>query len=118
MSSRCWKESGEKWDCRQRSQLEAPFGVFDHGVGSAERNTVDINGSIVTPRLNVGAPGYWAYLLPRFQLGGAADLAGRTSFGYADIVFTLPLRAAGDAGKSRSEISGPTEIWFATDERR
>jgi lipid A 3-O-deacylase len=72
------------------TQFEARFGVFDHGVGSAERNTVDINGSFVTPRLNVGVPGYWAYLLPRFQLGGAANLAGRTSFGYADVLLTLP----------------------------
>jgi len=71
--------------------LEARFGAFDHGVGSAERNTVDINGSIVTPRLNVGAPGYWAYLLPRFQLGGAVNLAGRISFAYADITLTLPI---------------------------
>jgi Lipid A 3-O-deacylase (PagL) len=73
------------------TQFEARFGVFDHGVGSAERNTVDINGSFVTPRLNLGIPGYGAYLLPRFQLGGAANLAGRTSFGYADVLFTLPI---------------------------
>ena len=72
-------------------QFEARFGTFDHGVGSVERNTVDINSSIVTPRLNVGAPGYWAYFLPRFQLGGAVNLAGRTSFGYADIALTLPI---------------------------
>jgi lipid A 3-O-deacylase len=73
------------------TQFEARFGVFDHGVGSIERNTVDINGSFVTPRLNLDVPGYWAYLVPRFQLGGAANLAGRTSFGYADVVFTLPI---------------------------
>jgi hypothetical protein len=73
------------------TQFEARFGVFDHGVGSAERNTVDINGSIVTPRLKLGVSGYAAYFLPRFQLGGAANLAGRTSFGYADVLFTLPI---------------------------
>jgi Lipid A 3-O-deacylase (PagL) len=73
------------------TQLEARFGVFDHGVGSAERNTVDINGSIVTPRLKLGVSGYAAYFLPRFQLGGAANLAGRTSFGYSDVLFTLPI---------------------------
>ena len=71
--------------------FEVRFGAFDHGVGSVERNTVDINGSILTPRLNVGVPGYWAYLLPRFQLGGAVNLAGRTSFAYADIALTLPI---------------------------
>jgi hypothetical protein len=73
------------------TQFEARFGLFEHGVGSAERNTVDINGSFVTPRLNLGIPGYWGYLIPRFQLGGAANLAGRTSFGYADVLFTLPI---------------------------
>ena len=73
------------------THFEARMGVFDHGVGSAERNTVDINGSFVTPRLNVPATGYWAYFIPRLQLGGAANLEGRTSFGYADILFTLPI---------------------------
>jgi hypothetical protein len=29
------------------------LGVFDHGVGSIEHNTFDINGAIVTPRLNL-----------------------------------------------------------------
>jgi hypothetical protein len=30
-------------------------------------------------------------LLPRFQLGGAVNLSGRTSFAYADAVITLPV---------------------------
>jgi lipid A 3-O-deacylase len=72
-------------------QFEGRFGVFDHGVSSPEGHTVDINGSFLTPRLNVGVPGYWAYFLPRFQLGGAVNLARRTSFAYADAVFTLPI---------------------------
>ena len=45
----------------------------------------------MTPRLNFGVTGYGAYFLPRFQLGGAANLAGRTSFGYADVLITLPM---------------------------
>jgi lipid A 3-O-deacylase len=72
-------------------QFEGRLGVFAHGVRSPEGHTVDINGSILTPRLNVGAPGYWANLLPRFQLGGAFNLEGRTSIAYADAVFTLPI---------------------------
>jgi hypothetical protein len=63
------------------TQFEARFGVFDHGVGSAERNTVDINGSIVTPRLQTRCTGICGLLSARFQLGGAANLASRTSFG-------------------------------------
>jgi lipid A 3-O-deacylase len=72
-------------------QIEVRFGAFDHGVGSAEHNTVDINGSVLTPRLNLGVSGYWAYLLPRFQVGGAVNLAGRTSFYYSGIALTLPI---------------------------
>jgi lipid A 3-O-deacylase len=73
------------------SQFEARFGVFAAGIGSVEQGTADLNGSFLTPRLNVGAPGYLAYLLPRFQLGGAVNLSGRTSFAYFDAAFTLPI---------------------------
>jgi hypothetical protein len=73
------------------SQFEARFGVFAAGIGSSEQGTADLNGSFLTPRLNVGIPGYWAYLLPRLQLGGAVNLSGRTSFAYADAVITLPI---------------------------
>jgi hypothetical protein len=91
--------------------FEARFGVFDHGVG----NTVDINGSILTPRLNFGVPGYWAFLLPRFQLGGAVNLAGRT-FAYVDIAITLPITSwlffepfVGGAGHNGSLTPTPTQ---------
>jgi len=73
------------------NQFEARFGPFFHGVGSQEHDTFDLNASILTPRLDFGMPGYWAYLLPRFQLGGAVNLEGRTSFAYADIALNLPI---------------------------
>jgi Lipid A 3-O-deacylase (PagL) len=73
------------------TQFEARFGLFYHGVGSNEHNTFDLNGSVLSPRLDLGVTGYWAYFLPRFQLGGAANLSGRTSFAYADAAFTLPI---------------------------
>ena len=73
------------------SQFEARLGVFAAGVGSVEQGTADLNGSFLTPRLNVGAPGYLAYFLPRFQLGGAVNLSGRTSFAYFDGALTLPI---------------------------
>jgi hypothetical protein len=45
------------------SQFEARLGVFAAGVGSVEQGTADLNGSFLTPRLNVGAP--WIFgLLP------------------------------------------------------
>jgi lipid A 3-O-deacylase len=73
------------------SQFEARLGVFAAGIGSAEQGTADLNGSFLTPRLNVGVPGYWAYMLPRFQFGGAVNLEGRTSFAYTGIALTLPV---------------------------
>jgi lipid A 3-O-deacylase len=73
------------------NQFEARFGAFAAGVGSAEQGTFDLNASLLTPRLNPGLQGYAAYLLPRLQFGGALNLAGRTSFAYADIALTLPI---------------------------
>ena len=73
------------------NQFEARFGPYLAGVGSVEQGTVDLNGSFLTPRLNVGVPGYWANLLPRLRVGGAVNLSGRTSFAYADAAFTLPV---------------------------
>ena len=68
------------------------FGAFAAGVGSAEQGTLDLNASLLTPRLNPGSQGYAAaYLLPRLQFGGALNLAGMTSFAYADIALTLPI---------------------------
>jgi lipid A 3-O-deacylase len=74
------------------NQFEARFGGFAAGVGSTEQGTFDLNASFLTPRIfNPGLQGYAAYLLPRLQLGGALNLAGRTSFAYADITVTLPI---------------------------
>jgi hypothetical protein len=36
-------------------------------------------------------PGYLAYSLPRFRLGGAVNLSGRTSFAYSGGALTLPI---------------------------
>lgn len=71
--------------------FEARFGAYAAGIGSAEKGTVDLNATLLSPRLNIGLPGYWANLLPRFRIGGAANLMGRTSFAYADIAMTLPV---------------------------
>ncbi len=67
------------------------MGVFYHGYGSREQDTLDVNASFLTPRLNLGLPGYLAYALPRLQFGGAANLDGRTSFAYAGAALTLPI---------------------------
>lgn len=73
-------------------QFEARLGAFYHGVGSREEGTFDASGSIVTPRLNFfGVTGFWAQAIPRLQLGGNLNTAGRTSFAYLDILYTIPI---------------------------
>jgi len=77
-------DPGAMWDVR--------FGVFAHGVTGVEAGTVDLNGSIVSPRLNLfGLTGPWVYLAPRFQLGGSWNLSGRTNVGYFDALWTYPI---------------------------
>jgi lipid A 3-O-deacylase len=72
--------------------FEVRFGTYIHGVGSVERYTPDVSASIVSPRLNFfGVKGYWANFIPRLQLGGNLNLAGRTSFAYLDVLMTLPV---------------------------
>ena len=71
-------------------QFEARFGAY-YGGGGNEGGTQDVSATVLSPRLNFGVPGHWAYLLPRFEIGGNLNLEGRTSFAYADAVLTLPL---------------------------
>lgn len=73
------------------NRFEARFGAFAHGVGSVERDTVDLNGSFVTPRLPLAVGSGWSFLLPRLEVGGAANLSGRTSFVYANALWTIPV---------------------------
>ena len=74
-------------------QFEAELGVYAAGIGSVEKGSVDINGSLWTPRLNpLGITGQWLYGVPRFRIGVAGNLeAGRTSFAYADFAWTVPI---------------------------
>lgn len=72
-------------------RFELRFGVFAHGVGSVEQGTIDLNAAIVSPRLSFGATGWWTFLIPRVQVGGAWNLSGRTSFAYADALWTIPV---------------------------
>ena len=72
------------------SRFEARFGVFAHGVGSVEQGTVALNGELVTPRV-VNVSGPWAFLVPRFGLGGYVNLSGRTNVAYAAAVWTIPI---------------------------
>ncbi|MBN8956387.1 MAG: hypothetical protein J0H17_07360 [Rhizobiales bacterium] len=73
------------------NRFEVRFGAFAHGVGSVERDTVDFNGSFVTPRLPIATNDFWAFIVPRFEIGGAANVSGRTSFGYVNALWTIPV---------------------------
>jgi opacity protein-like surface antigen len=72
------------------NRIEARFGVFAHGVGTAEEGTVALNGELVSPRIfTVSGP--WAFLVPRFNIGGYVNLGGRTNIAYAGIMWTIPV---------------------------
>jgi lipid A 3-O-deacylase len=71
--------------------FEARFGVFAHGIGSVEEGTVDLNGSVVTPRLVPGVTGAFGFVVPRVHFGGAVNLSDRTSFGYTGLLWTIPV---------------------------
>jgi hypothetical protein len=76
---------------RYSEQFEARAGVFAHGVGSIERNTVDINLELVAPRLPLGSTEWWAKFIPRPNVGGFLNTDHRTSNGYAGVLWTLPI---------------------------
>jgi lipid A 3-O-deacylase len=73
------------------NQFEARFGAFYYREGAVNPNSADLGASFLTPRLNVGLPGYWANFLPRLQVGASLNLTGKTSFAYVDGVLTLPI---------------------------
>jgi hypothetical protein len=60
--------------------LESPFGV--------EKDTADASAALVFPKL-VSLPGWQDFFIPRLRIGGVANLGGRTSYAYADGLWTL-----------------------------
>ncbi len=72
------------------NRLEVRLGAFAHGVGGVERNTVSLEAELVSPRV-VAVAGAWAPLVPRFSLGGSVNLAGKTDYAYANILWTVPV---------------------------
>jgi hypothetical protein len=72
-------------------RYELRFGAFWHGVGSFEKNTVDLGGEIVSPRLPIGIGQWWAALVPRLHLGGSVNLSQRTNAAYLGALWTFPL---------------------------
>jgi lipid A 3-O-deacylase len=86
-----WMPTGPAPAVDPANFFEVRFGVFAHGVGSAEQGTVDLNGSIVTPRILPGVTGVFSVLVPRVHFGGAVNLSDRTSFAYTGLLWTIPV---------------------------
>jgi hypothetical protein len=77
-----------------RDRFEFRFGAGAHGVGSIESGTVDVNGELVFPQLHLfdwqNDPGL-AFLMPRINIGGMINTAGRTSYMYAGFLWTYEI---------------------------
>ena len=61
---------------------------------SQEEGFVDIGGSIVFPKVGTGIAGIPSYWIPRAQIGGSVNPAGKTSFAYAGVTWTVPLASS------------------------
>jgi hypothetical protein len=74
-----------------RDRFEFRFGGGAHGVGSIESGTVDLNAELIFPQLHLfdwQADPSLAWLMPRINVGGMANLSGRTSYLYAGFLWT------------------------------
>jgi len=58
----------------------SPFGV--------EQGSTDVSAALVFPKV-VSLPGWQDTLIPRLRVGGVANLDGKTSYAYADGLWTL-----------------------------
>ncbi|MGA2491435.1 MAG: acyloxyacyl hydrolase [Roseiarcus sp.] len=58
----------------------SPFGV--------EQGSTDVSAALVFPKV-VSLPGWQDVLIPRLRIGGVVNLDGRTSYAYADGLWTL-----------------------------
>jgi lipid A 3-O-deacylase len=74
---------------READSFEARLGVFAHGVAATEAGGVDGNVELLLPRLPNDLPEQYKFLVPRPQFGAMINTAGKTSYGYAGVVWTL-----------------------------
>jgi hypothetical protein len=74
----------------EASSFEARFGGFAHGVGGKEKGSADVNVELLFPRLPVfGLPPELAVFVPRPQVGAMINTAGKTSYVYGGVVWTV-----------------------------
>lgn len=69
---------------------EVRAGGYAHGLGGVEKGSADLGVEIVSPRL-FPIPVLHEFFSPRFHAGGIANFNGRTSYGYAGLLFTYNL---------------------------
>ncbi len=77
----------------ENDSFEVRFGAFAHAIGSTEAGGTDVNAELLLPRLpnTFNLPLEWQFLIPRPQFGALIDTAGKTSYGYAGVVWTVNL---------------------------
>jgi lipid A 3-O-deacylase len=77
----------------EADSFEVRFGGFTHAAGSTEAGGFDVNAELLLPRLpnTLNLPEQWQFLIPRPQFGAMIDTVGKTSYGYAGVVWTVNL---------------------------
>jgi lipid A 3-O-deacylase len=73
----------------QADSFEARLGAFAHAVGSTEEGGVDANVELLLPQLPNNLPDQYKFFVPRPQFGAMINTGGKTSYGYAGVVWTL-----------------------------
>ena len=74
---------------READSFEARLGAFAHSIGSTEAGGVDANVELLLPQFPNNLPVQYKFLVPRPQFGAMINTGGKTSYGYAGVVWTL-----------------------------
>jgi hypothetical protein len=69
------------------TKFEIRGGIFASPFG-IEQGTADASAALILPKI-VSLAGWQDALIPRLRVGGVANLGGRTSYAYADGLWTL-----------------------------
>jgi len=66
---------------------EVRLGAFEHDAMSPERGSVDLSGEVLFDKPWTSKDPLWNALLPRPDIGGTANFAGKTSEAYAGVAW-------------------------------
>jgi hypothetical protein len=73
---------------------ELRLGIAAHDPAGPESGSVDLNGEILFAKPFRATNPIWDLFIPRFHVGGSANFAGLTSFGYAGLTWTVDITPA------------------------